>query len=585
MKIRPVQEFAPRVARACCGLLALAVSAAPLFAQETSFPRLEDYLEPRDLPGYVKRATDYLEQRPSSTFAPRVALDALMAASQSMLPDEAGAMKGCLLFEYPASVQTAFVASMFRDANEFRQFVVWFADRQLEKAPGALPGQFTQVLALGLRQYGDAVLNDPEFLVRAHCFAKAAGSDKAVEVTEAALKKQCLTNTNLAQMVRVHLDRGCDPVRKILMFHAEKKGYARFFERFYCSRLASFDEKRPEIVKIRVENAVESSGYEKALALIDSASGDVVNEPQMLFLKAWACVALERDELAAASLKTISEKHAGTELAAAADLYAEGLRSFASLQKANAEALLAVVNVLKGGVRGLEGTATYVTEPEGPNGRTNAYAAYVGAVVDEGRLDFGLYRGGELILGYRTAANSSAIFLQAEPKILTFEAPGPVPLPSLTLVRKDDTFSFNAGFVMGSSMKDAGATSAALLESPYATTSEGVMSLLSYSTRRRGVVPRKISTAQGLTVYGWLIPSAEAPYLHTLEYRVSADHRVKAFKFRGFEVNRLEYGAKTAVQLTPPAWPDRPTVCSKAFDVAAAARLMGSLLQQFMQDK
>ncbi len=525
---------------------------------------------------YLREARGFLDRQPYSRFAPRVALDVLMVAERMSDRATVDAMKARLLFGYPQSLQASHVVSLFPDAKQFREFVMAQGSTRLKEAPGPLPEQFTRVVILGLRRFKDKLLANPLFLVQAHCFAAAAGAAQVVDAVTPALRKECSGSPELSEAVQVYSDSKRARVEKVTQLNGLDSKEARFLEYFYLSRLSAEERTSPKVVKIRVENAISDRDYATALALLESASDQFDGDPQILFWRAWTLFAQQRDAEALAVAEQITTQHADSDWAPAARAYAEGIRNFGGYGRVNIDAILGVSRVFKAGVGVFELSVEYVTDSETKGPTT--FTAYVGVVPDENRLEVCLHRDAALFLAYRTDAQSSAIFLEGEPEILMFTKPGPVPAPSLSLSRAaDGKFSFNGNLAMGSSVKEAGATSSTLFDSPFLSTSEGIATLLAHGARRRGSVPCKPVDRDGGVAFSWLLPATDSATSQSLEFHISAEHRITRVSYGGFRIKSLNYGPRDSHELTPPAWPELPVRERGEFDISAMMKLIGAV--------
>jgi hypothetical protein len=559
------------------------VASTPATAQEATFPMSEDYLPLGKISEYLDDALNYLDRNHSGKFAPRVAFDLLMVSNYISNRALSEAMKAFLLFEHSQSLQSYYVLSSFKDVKDFREFLVEQADARFKDYPTSFPRQFTYAVISGLKHFGSTLLENRSFLLRAYCFADLAKEKQIANTILPLLRKESLDNTALASIINIYFDKRENATQKIVRLHG-KGDDADFLEQLYLSRLSEEEKKQLEIIKILAENAIRSQAYQEAQLLIESMPKELHEDPQILFWKGWILFLLEKDQQALNTLAEITEKHQESEWAAAAKEYAKGILKYSEYQNANAEALLAISKVIKAGIGMLQVNLNYVCGEE--TAKSHNCRAYVGIVPGENRLEATLYKDNKLLFGYRTTARDSAIYLKSEPKILAFRKQGPIPAPSLSLTREDNgLFTFKAGFAIEPSMEGAGAKSSTLFNSPYLSTPEGVRTLLNYMTKRWGCVPNEPVTKNGITTFGWDIPSTDSPDMKQVEYRVSADDVLTYVRFDKVGIATLKYGPQKSFQLDPPAWPKAPIEEKDEFDFAAMIKLIELAMEIFKTEQ
>ena len=563
-------------ARVLCACAIVAWS-APAVAAELTCPLPEDYLPSGRTADYLKEATTYLSRNASSKFAPRVALDLLMVAENAKSETVSNTMKALLLFEYGESLQGAYILTSFEDAGTFREFLLAQADRRLKSDPGQLPRHFTRAVANGLRHFEAKLLEGGPFLLKAYCLADAAGSEQVASVVLQALRREASDDDALAALMEVCIDTQTPTPEKVLRLHG-LDGDAAFLKRFYLSTLSPTEGVQPGILRIRVENAINSRDYEEAKLLISSLPQEDREKPEVLFWKGWVLFALREEQHALDALDELVREHPTSEWAATAKTYGEGIRYMARGREENVKAILAISKALQEGVGILEAHGQYEHDPGKAEPQT--YAIYVGIVPKENRLVVMLHRNGVLSLGYRSTDRRSAIYLKEGNTTLAFGSPGPIPAPSLSLTRGDDgAFSIQTGLAMESSIERAGAKASSLFDSPFLSTREGIQTLLEYTSRRYGWVPGKPVTVDGTSAFVWHVPSTTSSVMKKFEYRTSEDNRFSYMKYAGVCLESLKYGETSSFKLSPPPWPDSPVEESEKFDINAMMKLMGAAME------
>jgi len=551
----------------------------PAFSANTetaSFPLIEDYLLNGKVAEYLKEATAYLESNSSSKVAPRVAFDILMVAERLKNKNLSNQIKAILIFEYSQSIQGSYVLSSFKDAKEFRTFILSQAGLRLKKDPSSLPRKFTRVVINGLGYFKMELLEDRYFLLKAYCLAEAAEDEKVVGLLRSALTKEPSKKDAFDATMKICLDQTTDVAVKISNLHGKDKD-AAFIEKFYLSTLSSDERKAPAIIRILAENAINAQDYEAAQLLINEMPLKDQSDPQILFWKGWALLAQKKDMDAVAVFGEITKLHPDNEWSKSAEMYIDGVRNITESQEANAITMLAVSKELREGIGVLQTTVRYEHEPK--SGELEKFSLYIGMVPDSNHLELMLYKNNTLLIAYRTTDLVSSFYLKSDNKILTFNTPGPTPAPLLALSRDSDgKFSFTGNLAMETSIKKAGAKSSSLFDSPYLSTQTGVQILLDYMTRNKGWVPNKPLIKKGMTSYVWQIPSADSSTMELLEYRISEKSTLSHINFGSVRIEEIKYGAKDSFKLTPPPWPECPVEKHAKFGADVMVKVMGAVM-------
>jgi len=562
------------VLMACICLVVLPAISAN--AATASFPLMEDYLLKGKVAEYLKDATAFLESNSSLKVAPRVAFDILMVAERLKNKNLTNQMKAILIFEYSQTIQGSYVLSSFKDAKEFRTFILNQADLRLKKDPSSLPRKFTRVVVNGLGYFKMELLEDRYFLLKAYCLAEAAEDEKVAGLLRSALSREPSKKDAFDETMKICLDKTSNVAVKISSLHG-KDNDAAFIEKFYLSTLSSDERKAPAIIRILAENAINAQDYEAAQLLINDLPLKDQSDPQILFWKGWALLAQKKDMDAVAVFGEITKLYPDNEWSKSAEMYIDGVRSITESQESNAITMLAVSKELREGIGVLQTTVKY--EHDSKSGEIEKFSLYIGMVPDSNHLELMLYKNDTLLIAYRTTDEVSSVYLKSDNKILTFNTPGPTPAPLLALSRDSDgKFSFTGNLAMETSIKKAGAKSSSLFDSPYLSTQTGVQILLDYMTRNKGWVSNKPVIKKGMTSYIWQIPSADSSTMELLEYRISKKNNLSYINFGSTRIEEIKYGTKNSFKLTPPPWPECPVEKHAKFGADVMIKLMGAAM-------
>ena len=554
-----------------------AIFIQPAQAEEILTPIPEDYLPRGQLSEYIQDALSYLTRYPSSVFSPRVALDILMVADRTGNKRLAENMKVFLLFEHSRSLQGIHILTTFKDASEFREFILEHAENQLSKNPSLFPRKFSQLIDSGLYYFKNSLLDDGNFLLISACIATAAGENKIVEILLPALNKISQGNDNLSALMDICLDKRATASEKIIKLHEQEED-TRLLERYYFSTLSQAEKNQPAISRIIISNAIKDRDYKRAQHQLDRMPVTFFNDPQVLFWQAWIQFSLHKDRQALETLAMIGKTYPNDMYAHTSRIYMQGIRNFEGYKESITREIFSASEKLRNGIGILEANVTFVTNPNSE--REQAYLIYIGLLPKNNFLELLIYRNNEMILGYRTSHIDSAIYLAGRKKILTFDEPAAIPVPSLSLEREDNhEFTFNAGFDFFSSIKDAGAKTSSVFDSPYLSTVDGINDLLGHLARRHGWVPISPVVTNEAVTFRWRAPSIGSPELKHIDYTISKNAIVTHFRSNNLSVDDLRYHTEPSFQLASSPWPPYPIEKMERFDFSVLMEFMGTLIQ------
>lgn len=560
-------------------VLFLAIFLTHAQAEDTAIPIPENYLPKGQVYEYIQDAQTYLTRYPSSNFSPRIALDVLMVADRIGNKSLADNMKVFLLFEHSHSLQGIHILSTFKNAGEFREFILEHAERQLPKNPVLFPYQFSQIIDSGLFYFKNKLLDDSRFLLISYCLVDAAGENKTAEILLSALRKISKNNASLLPLLDICLDKSLTPSEKIIRLHEQEED-TTFLESFYLSTLSQSDKNQPEISRILISNAIKARDYKKAQLQLDAMPENFRNDPQILFWQGWIHYSLHKDQQALDAFSILNKTHPNSRYTNTSRIYMEEIRNFEDYRKTISHEIFSAIEVLRSGIGILQANVKFTKNQS--NDREQAYLIYIGLLPKKNFLELVLYRNSEMILGYRTSHIDSAIYLLGRKKILTFNESAVIPVPTLSLHREDnDSFTFNAGIDFSSSIEDAGVKTSSLFDSPYLSTIDGINDLIEHIARKHGWVLLNPMDRSGSTTFCWRAPSTDSPDMKHIEFNISEDAIITHFKYDNLIIDDLRYNKKPSFHLNQPPWPQYPIEKSDTFDFSVLMEFMGAVIQFF----
>jgi len=552
-----------------------AVVTTPLRAEEPVVPMIETYLSQNQVSQYINDAYAYLNRYPSSDYAPRVALDLLMVAERTGYKKLADKMKWFLIYEHGQSLQGTHTLSTFKTASEFRDFLLEHTEDQLSDNPVSFADKYSGIIDSGLFYFKEELLDDDDFLLISSCLADAAGNRKTTEVLLPAAKSLFRDDTRLAEILEICLDNGASAAEKAVKLHGQDK--MRLLETYYLSTLSESEKKQPDISRILISNAIKAKNYKTAQLYMDAMPSNFQEDPQILFWKGWIQYARRDDRQALETLTALMEKFPQSRWTETSKVFSEGIRNADNYNQAIAGQIFSAMETLKDGIGILQAKIKLTVISE--DGISQPYWVYLGLLPKKDFLELQMYRNKEMILAYRTRTSDSAICLAGSKKIISFNEPAVIPVPTISLQKQgNDEFELSAGLDFFSSIREAGIKTSSLFDSPYLSSIEGIYDLIDQSARRNGWVPADPVANGKTTSLNWHAASTDSPELRTMVCQLSGDSIITHFKYDNFSIEELRYSKGASFDLSLPPWPSYVIEKRESFDVQIFMELMGAAI-------
>ena len=145
----------------------------PALAQvQERIPFYEDFIEGGDLSGYLELAHDFLDEKPDSKEAPRVALDLIMMGKAAENLKSVVRGTDLLLFKYLGTLPSLhFISSFDKGSPRLTQLLkVKVAEADLSQKEFAQ--SFSDAIVLLARIHGPELMADPSLLLRTYLLVK-----------------------------------------------------------------------------------------------------------------------------------------------------------------------------------------------------------------------------------------------------------------------------------------------------------------------------------------------------------------------------------------------------------------------------
>ena len=171
-------------------------------AQEDRIPFYEDYLKKSDINGFIRKARQFLEEKPETAEAPRLAMDYLMAAKAVRNSEAVEKATGYLLFRYPNSLPTLHLLSSFEKGSEKLREIIKRQASLGDLTDKKFAVAYCRTLILVARAQDPELLKDPALRLRAYLLAIKAEVEEIEQIALRTLAKDAETENNLGKVIK-----------------------------------------------------------------------------------------------------------------------------------------------------------------------------------------------------------------------------------------------------------------------------------------------------------------------------------------------------------------------------------------------
>ncbi|NDH00363.1 MAG: hypothetical protein EBY43_04675, partial [Opitutae bacterium] len=185
---------------------------------EERIPFYEDYIEDGNLQEYLKLANEYLDEKPNSNEAPRIALDLMMMGKAA--EDFNSVVRGTdlLLFDYLGSLPSLhFISSFDKGSPRLSQLLhVKLSEADLSDAN--FSSAYANTIILLARIHGPELINDPFLLLSSYLVVEKTDKKDLVESLSKALEITQKKNAKLRPLIDI-CKAETDPLEKLTQLH------------------------------------------------------------------------------------------------------------------------------------------------------------------------------------------------------------------------------------------------------------------------------------------------------------------------------------------------------------------------------
>ncbi|MAE60178.1 MAG: hypothetical protein CMJ49_02355 [Planctomycetaceae bacterium] len=500
---------------------------------------------------YAREAMAYITANPRSPHASRMVLDLYTLAVVSENPTAADQMKTRLIFQYPASLQTLYVVTLFEDAATYRAFV----DRYIAESDNrdaAVGAPFYNAMKLGLGQFGLSIFQDHSFLIRSALAAREVDDKPLASHLIETLRQIENMRSDHVQIVEVMFNQDLGARDLLVALHEIPDSRdAQFLETVFTPRLSAEDRTDPTIMRVLIDNHLRADEFVDALALIEMMSGDDASKPQTDFQRGWCNLAMGRHDQARHHFEQLIAAHPDDSWSAIARTLGEQIADMEPRIDQTTDAVFGVLETVRAGIGALEAHVEVLRADGGP-----PVTMYLCTRPAQNQFELVTSADG-VTSAYRCDDDGMTIYAKDQPAIYVSSADPLWPAPYLNVFpTANGGFNFRVGARIGTGPDDVRASNEALLSSPLTASAEGVGQLVAYHVRR-GWVPGPITDhADGRRTFMWLRPELDAPELKRVAFTIGADRTLHALETGNIHVRRLRYAQDETMALDPPAWPE-----------------------------
>ena len=454
-------------------------------AQER-IPFYEDFIEGGDLSGYLELAHRFLDEKPDSKEAPRVALDLIMMGKAAENLKSVVRGTDLLLFKYLGTLPSLhFISSFDKGSPRLNQLLkVKIAEADLNQKDFAQ--SFADAIVLLARIHGPELMADPSLLLRTYLIVKMSDNSRLLESLEKALDVTEEKNKDFGSLVSICRAENA-PMEKITRLRQISHPEAEFYIKYFTNRLTNEEKKSKLFLESSIQSALfgVSPKADLSLTYLSNLPNDLSTSPKYQVYTAFAHLLRGNQESAISLLKTLCDSNPnssdtwietarslsdGTEFEGSRKaLFLEQLEKLYEHWQKDADAFL------------IEGAWLHPNEKLILNFQ-------IGVDKNKEKVVLHFQQNEKPFFSYQVSPNGSRIFTSSG-KNISFITGGAYPLPKIEIIRDANTGSFNYSFNLnfGRKFEDFIKQANENLKVSYLGTSKGREVLLTHALEQKGI--------------------------------------------------------------------------------------------------
>lgn len=539
------------------------------------YPLHQPLWQTDDLHAVVRQARDFVDRNPAAPEAPRVILDWMMAARLTRnVPVEQDAQRR-LVFDYPASLQTAYVLSQFRQSSELVALLEKEFDEHLDDPSPESELRVARAIRQGVRQFQSNLFTSDAFALRCWLAAKTLGDESLAEAAMYTLDEKSREQQEINAIV---LDVSADPVERIQKLLQPREGYVAIpFARYLLARLPAADRDRPDVQKARVTCMIQQWQWAKAVEAIQALPAAAIDAPT-LYARGCAEYALGDAAAARGTLREVAARFEPTPWAASARELLVALES--SEENLDQQAIIASAALVRmSDPANDRWQASVVWQPDSPQ----PIQAAVDHNIAGNTMELTVLRGTQRLFGYRSDGQTRTYLFPGEAFARRYPETGhliPVIEVGLDTVDRRQNFAFNSQILTAPTLTQAVLNRRGLFSDAAILEAGGPARLLQalFGFTSIPCTPEKTATGTRLT---WLRPEVVTPVVNRESLEFDSTGRLRQLRYARFELRGLRYGSNDSEPPMPSQLAGLEVRDEQKADPAAAMRALATLLEFF----
>ena len=512
----------------------------------------------------------------------RLLMDVVFAATAFPNEEVRAEAERLLLLNHTQRLEAAYLLRTMGDDETAGERLQFHLAEIIDDRGGAKAQPVMRLLRQAVLIRGGGFMGDSKLVSLALLYAEAAGDFELhgllVRLARTSIANAPDSKNNV--VLEVCLDHAAPLLNRLQRLHAVgQPEQTAIAERLILSLLPEAQRRAPETRRLALSIYLKERKFEKVAAEADAMLADDAfadERARLLVHKGYASAVGQDFDTAKAACRQVLDELPDDPWAPVAEQWLAAVEGW----RENIDRIASSVGKSIGGLQRAErieatlvvtgdddGSGQQLVVSLGPNG-----SAHLRVSGPEG--PFMLYARDVDGLRYHNAA---------EDVIRRYAVPGPAFQPRLSLERNATggfAFGFSGGF--SSTADTAGSTAAALLNSRFFNTGDGITELLWDFMFRVGYFPT-IEQDAGGEKHVWVRPAYDWPRMERITFRYDAEERLTGIDFGGqFRIENLRFGSADA--FGPPTfnWPDLPVEEHAEADVATLTAMMGQVMQVFL---
>ena len=466
-------------------LLCLSVPCFFCLAEER-IPFYEDYIEDGNLQEYLKLANQYLDEKPNSNEAPRLALDLMMMGKAA--EDFNSVVRGTdlLLFDYLGSLPSLhFISSFDKGSPRLSQLLhVKLSEADLSDAN--FPSAYANTIILLARIHGPELINDPFLLLSSYLVVEQTDKKDLVESLAKALEITQEKNAKLRPLIDI-CKAETGPLEKLTQLHLLTSLDTTFFVRFYTSQLTEEQKRSTDFLESMVQSTLFGvpAQPELALSYLSDLPENLSNLPKYKVFTALVHLLKGNIESSTTILSPVadlenSDSDPWIEIA-------KSLKDGSGFSQSRKSLFLEQIEKLF--ERWLKGSNAFLVEGTWNDSNASKQLNFIlGVSKEDESVEIHFLKKDQPYFCYKVAPQNCMI-LTPSGKNLLFNSGGAYPLPKIEITRdvEGGSFHYNFNLNFGRNFEDLTNQMEENLAISYLSTATGREVLLNHFFDRKGV--------------------------------------------------------------------------------------------------